>query len=626
MSMAALAEQELRPIRAIEPFAQLGDEVLVDAFGGAEVRYFPRGALVCAGDAPLSGLWVLRSGAVRLRGTDEVSRGGSQDLLAVGAIFPIEAATAGGLPWFDYVASDDSFLWYLDEAQAARLLGEPAMLRWVARAALDLGRRMRAALRETRQESQVNDQILSLPALEVGSRRVVCVPGSASIAEVAAVMQAERLGAVIVGSAEQPIGIVSESDLVHRALARRLPPETPAGAIMTAAPQTISVNASTLDASIAMVRNRRRHLPICGERGELVGMVSARDIAKAQQQGMAHIARTIDAAASTAELVAIASDARRFFMQAFRGGLGVSSLMRLLSSTNDRIVERVLEQVLAPQHVGQNFCWLAFGSEGREEQGFVTDQDNGIVFVPSGEDAIEMERAALLESARRANEALHSCGFELCKGGIMAGNPAWCLSLSEWQRKFSSWISATTPVAIMHSTIFFDFRPIFGNAALADAMRDHLFAELRGNSLFPSMLARNALEAEPPIGKLGRLKTSGGEHKGTLDLKIQGSRLFVDFARVYALAQGVRAVGTEQRLVAIGERLKRSATRIEGDISAWRFVQTVRLRRQLESADDGGPANRLDPTQLNDLDRRMLVESFKQAQLLQDRMRLDYLR
>ena len=222
--------------------------------------------------------------------------------------------------------------------------------------------------------------------------------------------------------------------------------------------------------------------------------------------------------------------------------------------------------------------------------------------------------------AQEANDVLHDCGFQRCRGNIMAGNPEWCLSLDQWKSRFSSWIRSTTPTAILNSTIFFDFRPIFGSVHLAEEMREHLFAEVKGNTIFLHFLARNALTVPAPLGKLGRFATDDG----TIDLKTQGTRLFVDAARVYALAFGVRAASTEERLRLVGERMKRSLSAIEGDIAAFRYIEAIRLHRQLTSLADGGPPNKVNPVALDEFQQRVLRESLRQAASLQDRLRLDY--
>ncbi|MBW4968450.1 cyclic nucleotide-binding protein, partial [Pseudoalteromonas sp. CR1] len=83
---------------------------------------------------------------------------------------------------------------------------------------------------------------------------------------------------------------------------------------------------------------------------------------------------------------------------------------------------------------GVPFSWLCFGSEGRREQTLFTDQDNGILF--DAKDAAEAAaiRGRLLPLAQQINQSLALCGFSLCKGNIMAGNPELCLSRAEWAR------------------------------------------------------------------------------------------------------------------------------------------------------------------------------------------------
>ena len=114
---------------------------------------------------------------------------------------------------------------------------------------------------------------------------------------------------------------------------------------------------------------------------------------------------------------------------------------------------------------------MALGSEGRFEQTLKTDQDNALIFtVPQGMTADQV-RAKLLPVAERINAALDLCGFPLCKGEVMASNPKWCLSLDEWKQVFGKWVDQGAPEALMHASIFFDFRALYGAQHLADDLR-----------------------------------------------------------------------------------------------------------------------------------------------------------
>ena len=64
---------------------------------------------------------------------------------------------------------------------------------------------------------------------------------------------------------------------------------------------------------------------------------------------------------------------------------------------------------------------------------------------------------------------------------------------------------------------------------------------------------------------------------------------------------------------------------IEAAVSAFDFIQTLRLRHQhRDTASGRADANRIDPYQLNEVDRRMLKVSLRQAGRLQSRMQLDF--
>ena len=116
-----------------------------------------------------------------------------------------------------------------------------------------------------------------------------------------------------------------------------------------------------------------------------------------------------------------------------------------------------------------------------------------------------------------------------------------------------------------------------------------------------------------------------------LDLKLRGSAIIVDVARIYALAQGVSALGTRERLEAVAPLLGVAPHESESWVSAFEFLQMLRL--QLQIGDEvaatrfaEGNANLIDVSTLNDIDQRMLKETCKVVRRLQQRLEMDYLR
>lgn len=335
----------------------------------------------------------------------------------------------------------------------------------------------------------------------------------------------------------------------------------------------------------------------------------------------------IAAAPDVDELASRARDVRELGRDLVDAGVAAPKVTRAVSSLADAVARRALRLVLDGEDVaGLDFCWLSFGSEGRLEQTLCSDQDNGIVFATPPGAKVEDARARLAAIGAKVNDALAACGFSRCRGGVMAGNPRWCLTVDEWRERFRDWIERPTPESLLHATIFFDFRPLSGNGALADAMREEMVRLAPRHREFLSGMARNALFRRPPLGLFRDFAVeAGGEHAGTLDLKTGAAALFVDAARVYALAAGVGAPSTEDRM-----RLAAGAAGLdhhEADalVEAFHFVQVLRLRSQLDLGRAGEvPHNRIDPYALNPLERRFFRESLRLAAAIQRRMERDF--
>jgi CBS domain-containing protein len=224
--------------------------------------------------------------------------------------------------------------------------------------------------------------------------------------------------------------------------------------------------------------------------------------------------------------------------------------------------------------------------------------------------------------AQAINASLAACGAPLCRGGVMAGNPAWCLSVDEWRQRFSRWLDEPQPAALLHAAIFFDLRGVHGNQELARGLRSWLCQAVPRNRRFLALLTRNALERQPPLGLFRDFVVDvEGENRGTFDLKQEAANVFVEAARILALAAGSSATGTEARLRDAGDRGGVERRETQAWVEAFHFVQALRLKLQCEQADRGGaPHNRVDPGELNALDRRFLVEALRQAQKLQKRL------
>jgi len=467
-------------------------------------------------------------------------------------------------------------------------------------------------------------QVLARPLRGLVQKPPVVCREHQTVREAVALMHAHDVGSIVVVAADgKPVGVFTTKDLVS-STAQGLE-DRPVSEVMSASPFALPGHAMAYEAALAMIGMRIRHVLVM-EDGELAGVVSERDLFSLQRLGLGEITTEIRLAASVEVLVDLAAEIRKLARLLVDEGVAAEQLTMFVSVLNDRLCQRILEIERKHHRWEQiSWCWLAFGSEGRFEQTFSTDQDNGIVFVAHDASPPDAVREHLLPFARRVNAALDACGFPLCKGQVMASNPRLCLSVEEWKEKIRGWIEAPQPNALLDAAICFDFRALHGDATLAAGLREWIHPLTRANPAFLRLLAEIALESRPPLGVLRDFATSDAPAlPHTVNLKLNGARPFIDAARIYALAHGLSQTNTADRLRAARAGNGMGAAEAEGLVDAFFVVQGLRLATQagLEPGDEG--ANRVDPDKLNPFERRILKEAFLQARRLQSRLALDY--
>ncbi|MBE0616199.1 MAG: CBS domain-containing protein [Burkholderiales bacterium] len=468
-------------------------------------------------------------------------------------------------------------------------------------------------------------QTLALPLRALIRNEPVVCTGDRSVREAVGIMHERGVGSIVVVDADyRPVGIFSERDLLA-AVARGQDAGLVAE-LMTGDPIALPAHAFAYEAALTMVSKRIRHVLVTDEE-QLIGVVSERDLFSLQRLGLGELTTEIRLAGEVATLVNIAAEINRLTRLLVNQGVAAEQLTLYVTVLNDRLCQRVIEVVRKRHQWEQtSWCWLAFGSEGRLEQTFSTDQDNGIIFSAHDGAAPDAVRARLLPFAREVNEALDACGFCWCKGNIMASNPELCLSVEEWRRKMAGWLENWDPKALLDATIYFDFRPLYGDATLAADLRHWILQRTGANATFLRMMAENAVKVRPALGTLRDFATEDtADAPHSIDLKAYGARLFVDVARIYALAQGLPQTSTVERLRAAAPGAHMGAAELEADIDAFLFIQSLRLRNQASRNElNENNANRIDPDTLNELDRHILKEALRLARKLQQRLALNY--
>ena len=455
-------------------------------------------------------------------------------------------------------------------------------------------------------------QIADLTTMTVDqlmTRDPVACAQDLSISEAAGMMRERRISSICVAEQQSLRGIVTVRDMSDRVVATAMSADQPISAIMTPEPITLDPSALGTDVLHMMMERGIGHVPIV-QAGKLVGIVSQTDLTRAQATTSADLVRQIAKAEDIPAMAGVASKIPQLLVQLLGAGNRHEVVTRLITDIADTATRRLLawaEEKLGPPPVP--YLWLACGSQGRQEQTGVSDQDNCLIL----SDAVtDDEMVYFADLAKYVCDGLDACGYYYCPGEMMANNPRWCQPLRVWRGYFEGWINKPNPEAQMLASVMFDLRPIGGDASLFNNLQQSVLEAASKNSIFTAHMISNSLKHQPPLGLLRGLATiRSGEHRNQLDLKLKGVVPIVDLARIYALQGRLQAVNTRARLAAAQTAGVLSPTGGADLLDAYDLIATQRLEHQVAQVKSGNkPDNFLDPSELSDFERSHLRDAF----------------
>ncbi len=631
--MSAIHASQLSFFAAHAPFDRMEHKHLLWLLEHLRLSYYAKGEVLAEpAQGKVERCFIIKQGMVQ--GARQGSVEAAVFELHEGETFPVGALLAKRAVTSVYRAAEDVFCFELSADDFHALLELSLVFKdFCTRRIAALFDQSNQAIQAQFAQAASEQQSLSSPLSEViRFAPVACAP-STPLQTALGIMHEANVGSmVVVDASSKPLGIFTLHDLLARVVLPGLSIERPISEVMSSDPVSLPPNAPAYEAAMAMARAGFRHVLVTGSDGVLQGILSERDLFSLQRVGLRQISGALRQAENIEVLVSLSKDIRTLIHNMMAQGVAAEQLTLFISTLNDLLAERLIElecaaSGLLESPLCQDICWLVMGSGGRYEQTLNTDQDNALLFtVPKGMTADQV-REQLLPVALRVNQALARCGFPLCKGNIMASNPKWCLSMDEWKVVFSDWVDQGSLEALMHSSIFFDFRALAGQHRLADELRNWLAKLARSNSRFLHQMAANALRNRPPLGLVRDFVLN---ESSRLDLKINGLTPFVDAGRIFSLATGVIQTSTIQRLRRSAADSNIPPHEVEAWINAFLFIQMLRLRHHYEAiAQQPGAGvqlldNLIEPSMLNDLDRRILKEAFRQARKVQVKLALDY--
>ncbi len=621
----------LQFLQRFPPFNQMENAHLAFLVEQCQLRFYAANdSIIKPNDGPVEHFYIVKQGRVVGERQHETRPGTETTFeITTGECFPLAALLGERATRTEHLAGEDTFCLQLNKAAFIRLFALSEVFRdFALRGVSSLLDQVNQQVQRRAVETLGTQYSLNTRLGELAMRHPVTCESNTPVRQAVALMHEQQVGSIVIVDGQRfPIGIFTLRDLRQVVADASADVSGPIAEHMTADPFYLSPQASAFDAAIAMTERHIAHVCLVEDR-RLCGVVSERDLFSLQRVDLVHLARTIRHAARIENLVSLRGEIGLLVERMLAHGASSTQITQIITLLNDHTVCRVIELAIQDKgDPGVPFSWLCFGSEGRREQTLHTDQDNGILFEARDAAQAAEIRGRLLPLAQYINQGLAQCGFTLCKGNIMAGNPELCLSRSEWARRFAAFIREATPENLLASSIYFDLRVVWGNESACEQLRQSILEQVADNRLFQRMMAGNALRQRPPVGRFREfvLTRQGSDKAATLDLKVQGLTPFVDGARLLALANGISANNTLERLRELVSREVIDPLDGAAYEEAYHFIQQTRMQQhQLQSRQNLPYSNRVDPDSLNHLDRRILRESLRQAQRLQSSLALRY--
>ncbi len=481
----------------------------------------------------------------------------------------------------------------------------------------EFGSFFRQSERHIESVSDVANSLITATISDVMTRSPVTMNTSMSIQDAARLMDENSISCILVCENDQLVGMVTSGDLASRVIAKGIPNDVSISKVMSQNLYSIKPNALVLDAMIEMSARKIGHVPIT-ENGKPIGILTRTDLIRRQHVSAVYMITDIWRTKDEKEIAEKISNLPQLLAQLVSSGIDAYRIGQVITSVSDAVTKRFIhlaEEFLGPSPVP--YLWLACGSQGRQEQTGVSDQDNCIMIDDSYDEKQHGEYFKNL--AKFVSDGLNTCGYYYCPGEMMATNSMWCQPVREWRKYFSEWIATPQPMAQMLASVMFDLRPIEGKRSLFEGLQEETLKLAASNSIFCAHMIANSLTHTPPLGLLrGFALIRSGEHKSTIDCKLSGVVPITDIARIYALQGKIQPVNTRERLLIAKEREVLSEQGSNDLIDAYDLISDIRLEHQAKLVKEGKkPDNFVKPSNLSALQRNYLRDAFGVVKTIQ---------
>jgi CBS domain-containing protein len=613
-------------LKKVPPFQFLSDMDLQAVARNLSMEFYPKDMVIMRQDGPPSdALRVIKKGGVKIV---LVSSDGGEaviDYRGEGDTFGFLSMVGKDRVRTNVVAVDDTICYLLGQEMVIKLLDSNLPFTEFFLQS-HITRYIDKTYREMQDKSMFyggSDRLLFTTQVgDMAVKKVVSTQEETTIREAAQIMSEQSISSIVIRNCNGlPTGMVTDRDLREKVVARGRSVAEPVKNIMSTSLIRVDARDYCFEAVLKMIKYNIHHVLVIKD-GQLTGVITNHDMMMLQGTSPLSLTKDIESQQTVEGLIPVSKKINGIVGLLLKEGAKASNITKVITEINDRLVRKVLE--CAERKHGKPpvaYCWIGFGSEGRKEQTFKTDQDNAIITAdPANEAEAEAAKKYFSAFAEFVRDSLLRCGFPPCPANYMASNPQWCQPLKVWKKYFSTWISTPTPEAVLNSVAFFDFRPMYGETSLAEMLRDHLNVLLKDQKVFLGYLANMAIKNQPPVGFFKSFVVDkGGVHKDQLNLKIKGLAPLVDILRLFALEKGVRATSTMERIDALRNMHTIVEEYADDFEQAFEFIMLLRIHHQYEQISNGvAPDNFINPNRLSNLEKRSIKGAFQLISKIQD--------
>ncbi|MBI5741314.1 MAG: cyclic nucleotide-binding/CBS domain-containing protein [Nitrospirae bacterium] len=617
-----ILEEAINFLKNNPPFHLLEEPVLKDVARSLSMEFYPRGSVILKQDGPPSeAVRIIKKGSVKILMRTEGEMDSVIDFRGEGDSFGFVSLVAGDRQKTTVIAADDSVCYILGRDRALRLIeANPAVAEFFMSHLTRFVDRTFEEMRGRRLSYSGTDRLLfTTPAGDI-AKEVITVSEDTTIQEAARVMTAHSISSLIIlNGSNVPAGIVTDRDL-RKVVANARSLTEPVKYIMSISLIRVDAGDSCFEAIMKMIRYNIHHMLVIKD-GELKGIITNHDLLLLQGTSPLSFVTDIEKQKTVEGLAPVCAKMNNIIGLLIQEGAKAGSVTGIITEINDRLLKKVIE--IAEEEFGHPpvpYCFIVFGSEGRKEQTFKTDQDNAVIYADTSS-AVAKEEAKRYFGALTVfiNDSLAQTGFPSCPADFMANNPKWCQPLGSWKDYFEKWITRPMPDAVLKSLIFFDMRPVYGKFSLCDELRSFYFQLLAKNKIFLGHMANMIVRNSPPIGFFKSFVVEkSGEHKNEFDLKLRGVMPLNDIVRLFALESGVKLTTTLDRISALKARHPVVREYHDEIVHVFELIMMLRMHCQYEQIKEGrSPGNFINPDRLSNLEKKSVREAFHLISKLQ---------